>query len=73
MPIDQLRRVQQSCQTARRGGAEDLDVGPLAGASLLANVSRCATKNGETLHEFVDAISHAIDDADASSLRTRYR
>jgi hypothetical protein len=50
-----------------------LDVAPLAGASLLATVSRCATKNGETLHEFVDAISHAIDDADASSLRTRYR
>jgi hypothetical protein len=30
-------------------------------------------ENGETLLEFVDAISHAIHDADTSSLRARYR
>jgi magnesium transporter len=53
---------------ARRGMAEDLDVAQLADASLLDRLPM-RNENGEIRHEFVEAISHAIHDANTSSLR----
>ena len=48
--------------------AEDLDVAQLADASLLDRLPM-RNENGEIRHEFVEAISHAIHDANTSSLR----
>ena len=48
--------------------AEDLDVAQLAGAPLLDRPPM-RDENGEIRHEFVEAISHAIPDANTSSLR----
>src|SRR5205085_8613550 len=65
--VQQLRPVHHSCQTARRGMAENTDVAPPEATLLDRHPMR--DEEGQIRQDFVDEITRAIKAKDASFLR----